>query len=190
MTPLNGDCTEMRWCVSHRADPVARRLADRHYNRQKPGTPQFAPPGSCAVFLTDDARAFWVTSAPFAEFVKHAWAGAWVCSAFRSEGAGRASELIRQAVAATKAHYGEPPPLGMVTFVDRKKVKPTPVRGKMVWGWTYLMAGFVPCGETKGGLLALQMLPDAMPRALAAKPRTMNGTPLFGFPDDLRDSCI
>jgi hypothetical protein len=95
--------------------------------------------------------------------------------------------LIRQAVAATLAHYGEPPALGMVTFVDRDKVKPTIVRGQKVWGWTYIMAGFVPCGETKGGLLALQMLPDTMPSAMAAKPRTMHGTPLFGLPEGVRE---
>ncbi len=76
---------------------------ERHYNRQKVGSPQFAPTGSCLVLLSDCGRAFWITSAPFAEFVKHAWAGAWVCSAFRNEGAGRASELIRLAVAATRA---------------------------------------------------------------------------------------
>jgi hypothetical protein len=179
MTPLSGDCMEMRWCVSHRADPAAARIADRHYNRQKIGTPQFAPTGSCCVFVSDCARAFWITSAPLAEWVKHAWAGAWVCSAFRSEGAGQASQLIRQAVAATRAHYGAPPALGMVTFVDRAKVRPTIVRGEKVWGWTYLMAAFVPCGETKGGLLALQLLPDKMPSALPAKARSMHGTPLF-----------
>lgn len=190
MTPLVGDCAEMRWCVSHRADPAAARLADRHYNRQKIGSPQFAPTGSCCVFVSDCGRAFWVTSAPFAEWVKHAWAGAWVCSAFRSEGTGRASELIRQAVAATVAHYGAPPSLGMVTFVDRAKVKPTIVRGEKVWGWTYIMAGFIPCGETKGGLLALQLLPSAMPSARAAKPRTMHGTPLFDRSEQSRDSCI
>ena len=168
-----------RWCVSHRADPAAARLADRHYNRQHIGAPQFAPTGSCAVFVTDCGRAFWITSAPLAEWVKHAWAGAWVCSAFRSEGAGRASDLIRQAVAATRAHYGDPPPLGMVTFINREKVRPTMVRGVEVWGWTYLKAGFVVAGETQGGLLALRMPPDAMPAALAARPRTMHGAPLF-----------
>jgi hypothetical protein len=176
---LTGDCSEQRWCVSHRADPAAARLADRHYNRQKVGSPQFAPTGSCAVFLTDCGRAFWVSSAPLAEFVKHAWAGAWVCSAFRSEGAGRASELIRQAVAATRAHYGDPPDLGMVTFIDRRKVRPTMVRGAPTWGWTYMKAGFVYAGETKGGLMAMQLLPLAMPSPLAALPRTMHGAPLF-----------
>lgn len=165
--------------MSNRADPAARVIADRHYNRQKIGTPQFAPTGSCVVFLTDCGRAFWITSAPFAEWVKHAWAGAWVNSAFRSEGAGVASQLIREAVAATRAFYGKPPSLGMVTFIDRSKVKPTMVRGKPVWGWTYRKAGFVDAGETKGGLLALQLWPDAMPDPEPAKPRTVHGLALF-----------
>lgn len=170
-----------RWCISHRADPAAARLADRHYNRQKIGSPQFAPTGSCAVFVTDCGRAFWVTSAPLAQWVRHAWAGAWICSAFRNEGAGRASDLILQAVAATRAHYGEPPALGFVTFVNRAKVQPTIVRGKSVFGWTFIKAGFAPCGETKSGLLALQLLPENMPAPLSAKPRSMHGAPLFDF---------
>lgn len=176
---LTGDVTEMRWCASHRADPAARRLADNHYNRQKIGSPQFAPTGSCCVFLTDCGRGFWITSAPFAEYVKHAWPGAWVCSAFRSEGAGCASQLIRQAVAATRAHYGAPPALGMVTFIDRSCVRPTIQRGRPVWGWTYLKAGFAVAGETKGGLLALQLLATDMPAPFPAKPRAIHGLPIF-----------
>lgn len=171
--------TTQRWCVSHRADPAAAILADRHYNRQKIGSPQFAPTGSCAVFLTDCGRAFWITSAPIAKWVKHAWAGAWICSAFRSEGAGKASDLIRQAVAATRAHYGAPPELGMVTFINRRKVRPIKVRGVLTWGYSYRKAGFVEVGETKGGLLVLQLLPGEMPNPLPAKQRSMHGTPLF-----------
>lgn len=150
----------MRWQRSDRFDPKARELADRHYNRQKPGTDQFVPPGRCLVLFaaTDTGKAFWVTSWPFAEYVRHAWPGAWVCSAFRNEGAGLASELIREAVSATRAYMGAPPPIGMVTFVDRSKVK-----GKRDFGYCYRKAGFIECGETKGGLLALQLLPEAMP---------------------------
>lgn len=169
----------MRWCLSHRADPAAARLADRHYNRQKVGAPQFAPTGSCLVLVTDCGRAFWITSAPFAEYVKHAWAGAWVCSAFRSEGAGCASMLIRQAVAATLAYYGEPPDLGMVSFIDEKKVRPIKVRGVKTWGWTWLKAGFRVSGRTKGGLLAVQMLPSDMPEPCSALSRSMHGAPLW-----------
>lgn len=167
----------MRWCWSHRFDPAARALADRHYNRQKIGSPQFAPAGSCAVFLSDCGRAFWVSSAP--EFARHAWRGAWVCSAFRSEGAGVASDLIRQAVAATRAHYVDVPDLGMITFINRALTRATMVRGREVYGWTFRKAGFVDAGETQGGLLALQLWPDAMPEPMPARPRSLIGLPLF-----------
>jgi len=155
------------WRWSHRADPRARVLADRHYSRQKIGAPQFVPPGRCLVLYAGSpgAAAYWVTSWPFAEYVKHAWPGAWMCSAFRNEGAGQASVMIREAVSATRAVFKEPPALGMVTFIDRAKVRPTKVRGADVWGWTYRLAGFLECGETAGGLLALQLLPGAMPPA-------------------------
>jgi hypothetical protein len=114
---------------------------------------------------TNSGKAFWVTSYPFAEYVKHRWAGAWICSAFRNEGAGIASEMIKQAVSVTKAYFGEPPELGMITFIDRKKVRPTMVHGKPTWGYTYKLAGFREVGETKGGLLTLQLLPEDMPAA-------------------------
>jgi hypothetical protein len=165
----------MHWTISHRADPHAKELADRHYNRQKPESPQFVPPGRCLVLTADTAsgRALWITSWPFAQYVRHAWAGAWVCSAFRNEGAGRASDLICSAVAATRQHYGEPPELGMVSFINRKHVKPTMVHGVSVWGWTWFKAGFRCIGETQGGLLAIGILPQNMP-----KPEPAHGSTL------------
>ncbi len=153
----------MRWCLSYRADPRARVIADRHYNRQTIGAAQFVPPGRCLVLLTDDERALWITSWPFAKYVKHAWAGAWVCSCFRNEGAGLSSDLIREAVAATRARWSEVPELGMVTFVDASKV-----RHKRDPGRCYLRAGFRRVGATAGGLVALQMLPGEMPAPEAA----------------------
>ncbi len=146
------------WRLSHRADTPARLLADRHYNRQKVGSPQFVPPGRCLVLLSPGQDAFWVTSWPFAEFVRHAWAGAWMCSAFRNESAVKSSELIRDAVAITRWKYPVPPAQGFVTFVDRDKTKP-----KKHPGYCYLLAGFKPVGFTKAGLVALQLLPDDMP---------------------------
>lgn len=160
----------MHWMLSNRADPRALPLADRHYSRQKPGTKQFVPPGRCVVLLTPKADALWVTSWPFAQFVKHQWAGAWTCSFFRNESPLTASELNREALAATRYVFGDPPsvdsvagPVNVVSFIDRSKVRPTRVRGRDVWGFTYLKAGWVPIGETKGGLLAFGMPADLMP---------------------------
>ena len=148
----------MRWIHSHRADADVVPLADRHYNRQKIGSPQFVPPGRCLVLKTAGLDAFWVTSWPLAEYVRHAWAGAWVCSAFRNEGDHLSSELIREAVACTIHKYGTAPNLGMVTFVNTKKT-----RKKRDPGRCFLRAGFKNCGVTKGGLIALQLLPEDMP---------------------------
>ena len=152
----------MIWSLSWRADPRARALADRHYNRQKVGASGFMPPGRCLVLRAGNV-ALWGTSWPFAEFTKHAWAGAWICSVFRREGGAAASDMIRDAVAATRWRYGTPPDLGMVTFLDRSQVRPIMRRGVPVWGWTWLRAGFFEVGETQGGLMALQLLPDMMP---------------------------
>lgn len=148
------------WEQSHRADASVVPLADRHYNRQKIGAPQFAPPGRCLVLKTEAADAFWITSWPFAEYVKHAWAGAWVCSAFRNESDHKSSDLIREAVAITRAKWRDVPALGMVTFVDETKV-----RRKRDPGRCYIRAGFSVAGRTKGGLLALQLVPHDMPPA-------------------------
>ena len=150
----------MMWFLSHRADPQVVPLADRHYNRQKIGAPQFAPPGRCMVLKTAGLDAFWITSWPFAEYVKHAWAGAWICSAFRNESEHLSSALIREAVACTVATYGNAPSLGMITFVDTAKT-----RRKRDPGRCYRKAGFIPAGFTKGGLVALQLLPADMPAA-------------------------
>lgn len=149
----------MIWKRSTRADRKAVAIADRHYNRQKIGSPQFVPPGSCLVLIAKDGGALWTTSWPISDYVKHAWAGAWINSLFRRETTPvLSSELIRQAVAATRWYYGDSPALGMVTFVDAEKV-----RHKRDVGRCYRRAGFRYVGFTKGGLWAFQLRPEDMP---------------------------
>jgi hypothetical protein len=121
------------------------------------GATQFVPPGRCLVLLTADADALWVTSWPLAEYVQHAWAGAWICSAFRNESRSLSSDLITAAVAATRARWPEVPALGMVTFVDATKT-----RRKRDPGRCFRRAGFKHVGFTQGGLYALQLLPGEM----------------------------
>lgn len=160
----------MNWHLSHRADPRALPLADRHYNRQKIGSPQFVPPGRCIVLLAETA--LWVTSWPFARYVRHDWAGAWVNSCFRREGGPLASELIREALAATLCVWANPPrltcrhcgfPVSLVTFVDRDEV-----RRKRDPGRCYIRAGFRRCtATTKGGLVVVHIGYETMPAAEA-----------------------
>ncbi len=87
----------------------------------------------------------------------HEWAGAWTCTLFRREPESPylASDLIRDAVAATRWKYGPPPPQGFVTFIDRGKT-----RSKRDPGYCYRMAGWESIGRTKAGLYALHLDPS------------------------------
>ncbi|MBU6167106.1 MAG: hypothetical protein KGQ52_13410 [Alphaproteobacteria bacterium] len=166
----------MIWRLLHRADPAACAIADRHYNRQNIGSPQFVPPGRRLVLTaeTPTGKALWVTSWPLAEYVRHAWPGAWVCSAFRNEGAGLASEMIVQAIAATVHRYGPPPePHRMITFLDSRKVRPIKVRGRDTFGRCWALAGFEHVGWTAGGLMAWQLRADRVPAPEPAKGQTL-----------------
>ena len=156
------------WRISNRADKDCLPLADRHYNRQKVGSPQFVPPGRCFVLKRNGA--VWVTSWPYARYVRHAWAGAWVNSLFRKECEGEASAFIREAVAATIAHWTDIPEMGMVTFIDPLHVQSRKIRGRLAIGYSYFEAGFKHVGYTKAGLWAMQMLPCDMPESMEAKP--------------------
>jgi hypothetical protein len=158
----------VNWRLSHRADPRALPIADRHYNRQKIGSPQFVPPGRCIVLLTKDADALWVSSWPFAEYVRHDWAGAWVNSCFRREGSGtRASDLIWDAVSATQ-YFWEPPSfpcrhcgheVSIVSFID-----PAHVRRKRDYGRCYIKAEWRRCtAKTRGGLIVMHQGASEMP---------------------------
>ena len=149
----------MNWVVSWRADPIVRALADRHYSRQSVGHPQFVAPGACLVLRTLAGDAGWVTSWPLARMARHGYGDAWVCTLFRNEGEILSSELITEAVAATRAWFVEAPAGGMITFVDETKI-----RRKRDPGRCFRRAGFIPVGRTKDkDLVVLQLLPAAMP---------------------------
>jgi len=151
----------MQWRLSYRADALGAALADRHYSRQQVGARQFVPPGACLVLLAPGA--LWVTTWPRAEYVQHAWAGAWLCSIFRNEGATLSSVLIREAIAATRWRWPAVPALGMVSFVN-----PAAVRHKRDPGRCFRRAGFRVAGTTKErGFIALQLLESEMPPAEA-----------------------
>ena len=155
------------WQVVRRNDPRAAALADRHYSRKSPGHPQFTPPGRCLVLLATHARAVWVSSWPYPEYASHSFLqeDVWLCTLFRNEAPERSlsSHLIMQAVAATRWQWGEPPHVGMITFVD-----PAKVRHKRDAGRCFRKAGWHVAGYTKSGLLVLQIQEQEMPHAAPA----------------------
>lgn len=122
------------------------------------------PSGRALVLLTEDRRAVWGTSWP--HYATHAWAGAWLCSIFRNEGAGLSSELIREAVAVTR-WWWRTPEGGMVTFVDEDATR----RGRSRHaspGQCFLHAGFSIVGITPTrGRIVLHLPLERMPDALA-----------------------
>src|SRR5579864_2012643 len=114
----------MNWLVTHQYDSRLVHVADRHYSRQKPGTPTCTPPGRKLLLITEDASAVWCTSWPLPQYVHRVYPDAWLCSLFRREDDCpiQASQLIREAIAVTRWKYGTPPASGMITMIDPRKV--------------------------------------------------------------------
>ncbi|GIP54275.1 hypothetical protein J42TS3_33100 [Paenibacillus vini] len=98
---------------------------------------------------TATGNAVWVT-----------WSGirddgllAWECTIFRNESTYLSSDMIRIAVAATIDEWGQPPPDGIITYVDQLKVRSSNP------GYCFLSAGFHKLGFSKRRkLLLLQFL--------------------------------
>ena len=158
--PQAGPCSTL-WALSHQQDQAARLVADRHYNRRKPGSRKFCPPGQQLVLKAPGQLpdALWVTLNQRPEFTDHQWPDAWVNSLFRNEGTSLSSALIIDALAVTRYYWPTLPQQGCITFVDSKKVKP-----KQPPGFCYLKAGFTHVGFTKvNGLHVFQLLPALFP---------------------------
>ena len=146
----------MRWMISHKGDPAALKLADRHYSRQSVGSDQFLPPGRSLVLLTRCKRAVWASLEQ--RYSMHAWPDSWLCPIFRNESDLLSSELINDAVRATLFYWRGRPPRGFLTFVDGGKVNSS------VPGACFRAAGFRRIGETRKGLLVLGLAVDRLPR--------------------------
>src|SRR5262249_22729845 len=114
------------WTVRNGFDPAARALADRHYSRRKSkvGSNQIGRAGRRLVFVSPCERALWVSRWPYAH-LSNDGLDAWRCSYFRNEGAGLSSNLILAAMELTAELWGDVPPDGWVTWVDRRKVAST-----------------------------------------------------------------
>lgn len=136
------------------------------------------PSGRTLVLLTDAGDALWGSSFQVASdgtlMAFHAWPMAWNCSIFRNESEHLSSELIREAIAATRHAWGEPPEQGFVTFVDAGKV-----RRKRDPGRCFLRAGFRKVGETGSGKVVLLLNVADFP---PAEPAIGSPGPLFESP--------
>lgn len=149
--------------MSRRFDQEARKIADRHYSRQKPGSPDFVgniKPLVLVAPIDGPGKAVWITG--WQKFVRHRFVCAWQWVMFRNEGAGLSSELITEAVAATRWVWRGMPRNGFITMVDRSKTRP-----KKDPGYCYRMAGWQEVGRTDNGLVVLGLAPEKMPEPAA-----------------------
>lgn len=155
----------MRWVRVSRGDPYAVALANRHYPRRRPGL-TVGGPGEVVVLRTPESTALWVSARSRVERLDgypHAWSN----PHFRNESEHRASELILEALAATRAIFGDPPADGIVTYVDPAKVRPNRRPGRV-----YERVGFRLVGETDAAvakrhgrpvLLRFHLAPELVP---------------------------
>jgi hypothetical protein len=120
-------------------DRVGRALADGHYSRRKPGSPQFMPPGQRFVLVTRDMGAVWGWWRP------HPRSGiqsmnkldGWTCTIFRRVSGPLASELVLDAELAIGALGHDCGPDGLLTYIwDERVASRNP-------GYCYKRAGWV-----------------------------------------------
>lgn len=176
------------WSIVHHNDPRALAMADRHYSRKSPGTPEFIPAGHKVVLMhfSEDGTpaALWASHrpAPGANLAQPRFDGldVWDCSLFRVESKTvEASVLIKEAVAITKGLWTPLPLDGFYTTIDPRKVKPIWRRGRPLWGYSYLKAGWTEQGNKTGRGLIVYILP--LDKLAAVEPvATSIALPPFG----------
>jgi hypothetical protein len=134
------------WIISHDMNPIAQKLADRHYSRKTPGsTKGFMGPGEKLVLLSPDGKALfaWLRSDP--ELRADHIDGV-CCTIFRNEGPVLSSKLILEA---EKFAHERWPDLKLFTYVSKEKVQSKNP------GWCFIKAGWKLVGENKTGKLRL-----------------------------------
>ena len=134
------------WIISHDMNPIAQRLADRHYSRKTPGSRKgFVGPGEKLVLLSSDGRALfvWLRSDPK---LRADGIDGINCTIFRNEGPVLSSKLIIEAEKFARERW---PGLKLFTYVSKTKVKSKNP------GWCFMKAGWKSVGENKSGKLRL-----------------------------------
>ena len=110
---------------SGKFDPAGAALADRHYSRRTPGSPQFMPPGQTIVLIGKDMRSVfgWHRPHPDAGIVPMNKLYGWTCTIFRNEGECLSSQLILDAELAVGILGFDCGPDGLITYVWDSKVE-------------------------------------------------------------------
>jgi hypothetical protein len=155
-------------------DPVGLLLADGHYSRRKPGSPQFMAPGNRIVLVSRDRQSVFGWWRPDPKRFQCAMNGldGWTCVIFRRTGGVLASDLLLDAESGLAALAPDCGSSGMLTYVDPPKIQsPNP-------GYCYKVAGWLKigmCSKRRKPLLwkpfGLAGIPACGLRAEAPKPK-------------------
>jgi hypothetical protein len=129
-------------------DPEMSILADRHYSRRTPGARQFCYSGRKIVLRDAAATVLFVWMFPDVALRMDSQTG-YNCAIFRNESTRKSSEIILEAESFAVDRWGE---WRAYTFVDGHKIRSTNP------GYCFQMAGWVKCGETKGGKQILEKM--------------------------------
>ena len=137
--------------------PPACRLADRHYSRRKPGSPQFMPPGQTIILLTQDEDALFGWWRPHPSSGLQAMNGldGWTCTIFRNESSRLSSEPILAAEEELLERADSIGPDGLLTYVWDSRIQSRNP------GYCFKMAGWKRAGRSADGrktLLQKRML--------------------------------
>lgn len=138
---------ETLWMLIHDGDPCAKAIYDRHYSKRhyKDGRDPalFVGPGGKIVLVTSDYSALFV----WRKFRDDSGQQGVNCAVFRNESPHLSSKLILDA---ERWAWHRWPGERLYTYVNGKKILSTNA------GYCFLMAKWVRCGKTKGGLVILE----------------------------------
>ena len=141
--PVTGNWREVK-----DGNPIVLKIYERHYSCYKYADGRerklFCGPGEKMDLLTihNDTLFVWK------KFIDDSGQKGIYCAVFRNEGNLLSSILIKEAVALTQRRW---PNERLYTYVNPKKIKSTNP------GYCFQKAGWKRCGETKGGLIILEL---------------------------------
>lgn len=111
------------WEIGHKAERGCVALADRHYSRRKPGSPQFMPPGQTLVLRMPQAVWGWWRPHPSSGLVQMNGLDGWTCTIFRNESSVLSSLLVLDAERALAWSGHSCGPAGMLTYVFDSRIR-------------------------------------------------------------------
>jgi hypothetical protein len=134
------------WIQIGKFDRRAATLADRHYSRRKPGSPQYMPPGQTLILATEarDAIFGWWRPDPASGLESMNGLDGWTCTIFRNESTNLSSDLIIAAEKAIVIAFDIGPD-GLLTYVWDSRIR------SVNPGFCFKMAGWKVVGRSADG---------------------------------------